>query len=262
MADFWLGVDGSMFVSSCGSDGGGSGVTEALDGSASWIHSAPETHWFIIDLGSHYYITKIRGRSNSNNDPASVYVWASKINGDWGGAIAEDITTWINTSSWVEIDSTNKLGKFIKVEIPNIEDPRFPFEFGNAGSPFTIFDVKVSYAPPLEAGSGNGGGWRLLSLGGSQTALAIADLLFLYNGTYYTYTQATTTDNEESSPLVDFWFFDWDYSAQNYVTSSTISSIKGYWNYQYFADIEVYYPIPSAGGSDAVILMPMRRISL
>ncbi len=115
----------------------------ALDGTGEWRHSASETHWFILDLGSSKNIVKIRGRSNSDYaDPTKVNIYISDSKVDWGAAVVTNISTWQNVSSWVEIDCTDKTGRYIKVEITATESGEpAAIGFGCVGIPFTIFDV-------------------------------------------------------------------------------------------------------------------------
>ncbi|MHC4594702.1 MAG: discoidin domain-containing protein, partial [Planctomycetota bacterium] len=78
-------------------------------------------HWFILDLGESTAIKKVRGRSRTGLDPISVDVYVSDDLENWGMAVAADITTWQDTSSWVEIDTIDKTGRYIKVEVAAIE---------------------------------------------------------------------------------------------------------------------------------------------
>ncbi len=141
----WITITSSHYEDHCG-DSFGHTIQEALDGDDFWDHFVNETHWFILDLGASYNIQKVRGRSLHTRDPtdANIYVHPTTKTegGDWGVAVASTITTWQDTSSWVEIDTTDKEGRFVKVEIITTEDASHNLYFGESGAPyFTIFDV-------------------------------------------------------------------------------------------------------------------------
>ena len=70
MAADWIGIDSSHLDSHCGENVGKT-LQEALDGTDYWAHEVEETHWFILDLGQSYNIIKIRGRSDSSDDPTN-----------------------------------------------------------------------------------------------------------------------------------------------------------------------------------------------
>lgn len=140
----WLGINSSHYDSHCGDWAAPSYMLlNALNGTDTWAHNANHTHWFILDLGRNYNISKVRGRSKSSQDPIDINIYVSETNGDWGAAVASGISTWQDTDSWVEIDTTPKEGRFIKVEIITTEDPSHFLVFGSTtgGSHFTIFDV-------------------------------------------------------------------------------------------------------------------------
>jgi hypothetical protein len=121
MADGWLGINGSHLHSYCR----GWGLEGALNGEDFWNipvyywESLP--HWFILDLGESIAIKKVRGRSRTALDPISVDIYVSDYLESWGTAVATGITTWQDTSSWVEIDTIDKIGRYIKVEVNAIE---------------------------------------------------------------------------------------------------------------------------------------------
>lgn len=140
MAD-WLGITSANYDSSCGSSSGFT-VSTALDGTTYWYHTTNETHWFIIDLGASYTITKVKSRSNSDSDPIDVNIYVSNSKVDWGDAVATGITTWRDTSDFVEINTTEKTGRYIEVEIISTEHSLHRLRFGKGAAPyFTIFDV-------------------------------------------------------------------------------------------------------------------------
>ena len=144
MAD-WLGINSSHLDSHCGNSGVRK-LDEALDGTDSWDHDVDETHWFILDLGVSYNITKVRGRSDDTDDPIDVNVYVSNDKENWGVAVASGINTWQDTANWVEVDTTDKEGRYVKVEIVDTEDLRRDLGFGDTSPTFSIFDVYGSLA--------------------------------------------------------------------------------------------------------------------
>ena len=135
--DGWIGFGSGNLLDYSG----GAGLEEALDGAGLWVSEEPEEHWFRIDLGSEYNITAVRGRSDEERDPVQVSIYVSNDPNDWGTAVAENINTWQDTADWQEVDTTDKLGRYIKVVIIATEegDPG-GLTFGtNAG--MTIFDA-------------------------------------------------------------------------------------------------------------------------
>jgi len=146
MAD-WVGINSTHYDSSCGDDGAGLTVEAALNGTSRWSHVTDENHWFIIDLGESYHITKVRGRSWTSADPIDVDIFISDDKGDFGVAVATGVSTWASCSdrAWVEVDTTDKSGRYVKVEIVDTENASRQLVFGQI-APFSIFDV---YGTPL-----------------------------------------------------------------------------------------------------------------
>lgn len=139
MAADWIGINSSHIDSFCGEEVGGT-LADALDGLDDWNHFSNETHWFIIDLGQTYNVQKVRGRADRTLDPIDVNIYVSNDKGAFGAAVASGINTWQDTVSWVEIDTTDKNGRYVKVEIVDTEDTPAGLTFGDS-PPFTIFDV-------------------------------------------------------------------------------------------------------------------------
>ena len=147
----WVGVDSSHILAGgagtafCGEDGIYT-LEAGLNGARTWDHDVDETHWFIIDLGVSYNIQKVRGRSDKLRDPIDVNIYVSDDTENWGAAVATGISIWQDTTSWVEIDvvdqigrnTTPKNGRYVKVEIIDTENVSKELSFGNN---FTIFDV-------------------------------------------------------------------------------------------------------------------------
>ncbi len=146
MADGWLGINSYHLHSFCWKWG----LEGALNGKDFWnisvYHFKFLPHWFILDLGESITIKKVRGRSRTSMDPISVDVYVSDDLESWGMAVATGITTWQDTSSWVEIDTIDKIGRYIKVEVTAIEGDGGDHykEWGQDGDPednITIFDA-------------------------------------------------------------------------------------------------------------------------
>ena len=62
-----------------------------------------------------------------------------------------------------------------------------------------------------------------------------SNLIVNYNGTEYSWYEATTNNNEEGEPLILNYLYGWDSISQSYVLSDVISSCKGYWLYAYYS---------------------------
>ena len=142
----WLIIDGSKYVS-CSN--GEETIVEALDGGGVWI--VPECEfpeWFILDLGDVYVIDKVRGRSNNvfslqNGDPSNVDIYVSYDVKTFTNTIVEDITTWVNTNEWVEIDTSGEAGRYVKVAVDDTDASGEPqnLAWGLVPEPDKIFDI-------------------------------------------------------------------------------------------------------------------------
>lgn len=141
LASDWIGISSTYYDSHCGDDGSRT-IEEALDGSDYWRHVITETHWVILDLGVSYTISKVRGRSNATYDPTDVDIYVSEDGITWGAAVASGITTWRDTSDWVEINVASKRGRYVKIEIVDTENVNDFLNFGAATpSSFAILDI-------------------------------------------------------------------------------------------------------------------------
>jgi hypothetical protein len=144
----WLGINSSHIDSKCG-EAAGATLADALDGIDFWAHYVTESpHWFIIDLGASYNVQEVKGRSNYLADPIDVNIYVSDDKGDFGTAVATGISTWQNTDNWVEIDTTDKTGRYVKVEIVAVDDVDGHIIFGGWNPSFKIFDVYAAPAGP------------------------------------------------------------------------------------------------------------------
>jgi len=62
LGTYWIGIDDSHLDSFCGEEVGNE-LADTLKGDKIWFHALDETHFFILDLGVAYNITKVKGRS-------------------------------------------------------------------------------------------------------------------------------------------------------------------------------------------------------
>jgi len=141
-SDKWFGVNGWNYHSSCGYTGPDT-PWGALNGTGVWAHMITENHWLVIDLNETYNIKKIRGRSETSDDPTSVDIYISDNPSDWGSAVHTGITTWQDTSTWAEVDITDTAGRYINISITDTEGMAGDnyLLFGKLPTPMTILDV-------------------------------------------------------------------------------------------------------------------------
>lgn len=142
----WLVIDSTYLHTSCGGDN----LENALDGIGLWEHYSSEYHWFIIDLGSAYTITSVKGRSFSAYDPYTIEFYVSNSSTIFGFSVGTT-ELWRDTPEFVEVELTQKCGRYVKVLILDTDQDR-DLAFGNADIeyPFSIFDVygELWVAPP------------------------------------------------------------------------------------------------------------------
>lgn len=137
----WLGIYSEHLHSV---DSAEASLRNALDGTgAYWSAPTDVEHWFILDLGRSLTVTKVRGRSNTTQDPVDVDIYVSDDTGSWGTAVATGISTFQDTDIWQEVDTTDKKGRYVKVVVNSTELSKY-LRWGNS---MTIFDVYVSDAP-------------------------------------------------------------------------------------------------------------------
>ena len=144
-ATHWYGIDSANKESVCGEDKEWT-LSRALRishiGFHGWLHEVDEIHNFVIDLEQIYTILKIRSRSNSTADPIDVDVFISDDAATWGAAVASGISTWQDTGSWVEVDITDKAGRYIKFVINDTEDANNYIHWAS-GLDLPILDAQV-----------------------------------------------------------------------------------------------------------------------
>ena len=75
--------------------------------------------------------------------------------------------------------------------------------------------------------------WNIVGLP-YDTLVDKENLTILYNGTIYSWDNATTSNNEEGEPLILSFIYGWNETSQNYVTSDILEAKKSYWMYAYF----------------------------
>ncbi len=228
-------------------------LTEALNGNDYWRCDDDETHWFIVDLGETKNVQKVRGRSDQYGDPANVNIYVSNDKENWGAGVATGITTWKDTSEFVEIDTTGKEGRYVKVEIVATEDPFSYLAFGD-DPPFTIFDVyEGKITVPYALNTKNGGEFLIMNNSTIYNVTASGDIndgnwhhiSATYNGsTMSLYTdgalKATSTNYSGDLPTNDgaLWIGANYSSVDSANFNGTIDEIR-IWNTSLSAD-EIY----------------------
>lgn len=111
----------------------------------------------------------------------------------------------------------------------------------------------LNMVDPLPAPIGEVDGWILASVP-ELGIFAKEDLLFLHNGTYYTWAQAISNDNEENTPLIVNFIYGWNYVGKHYDTVEEVSGLLGYWIFLYFDDVRMYASIPGGSSSTKFII--------
>jgi len=251
----WIGIGSTHLYSQCG---GGASLSLALDGDDMWEHNEKEQHSFVLDLKTAYLVTRVRGRSQSISDPTSVNIYVSDDIMNWGSAITGEINSWQDTDAWQERGTQKKLGRYVKVEIDNTEHRDDHINWGSPFTPFTIIDVGYELSPPMIGQQGDK--WRMVSIGGTET-IDKENLLFLYNGTYYTWAQAISNDNEEGSPLIVAFIYGWNVANQYYTNAQSLDPWEGFWMYHYFEGVEVFVSTESSGVVP-IICIPATQINI
>jgi hypothetical protein len=135
----WYGLTGDHVIEECGHTSSSSAVN-AMDGIAAWAHVVTETHYVVFDLGRNYDISNSRGRSLQSADPIDVDIYVSTDGATWGSPVASGITTFQDSSAWVEAAITTKRGRYVKVVINDTENVSDYLIFGGA---YSFFDVYV-----------------------------------------------------------------------------------------------------------------------
>lgn len=146
MAADWIGIDSSHLmaggagVAFCNDESTGR-IVDALSGNDYWVCYINHVHYVILDLGVSYNVQKVRGYSALTGDPLDVDVFVSNDTGDWGAAVASGINTWADCADWVEVDTTDEEGRYVKVVINDTENFNRVLAFGTAFPSSLIFDV-------------------------------------------------------------------------------------------------------------------------
>ncbi len=132
-------------------------IEQALNGTDYWWPNATEVHWFILDLGQSYTITKVRGKSSfTDYDPIDIDVYVSDDKGNFGAPVVTGISTWKNTQIWEEIEVTPKTGRYIKFVVNATEqgspgdmawgapseDHKIVGFYGSLGNPYPLDRLK------------------------------------------------------------------------------------------------------------------------
>ncbi|MCP4594991.1 LamG-like jellyroll fold domain-containing protein, partial [Neptuniibacter sp.] len=137
----WLYINSTHFDSACSA---ASGWEDILDDAGALTHSANEVHWLIVDLGKDYLVTKVRGRSDHIGDPDDVDIYVSKDKTNWGEAVYTAGS--FLPATFVELDTTDKVGRYVKMEINSTEHVTDWLYWSDGGSWFgdglSSFDVQ------------------------------------------------------------------------------------------------------------------------
>jgi parallel beta-helix repeat protein len=75
--------------------------------------------------------------------------------------------------------------------------------------------------------------WNIVGLTDYETVNK-QNLTILYNGTIYSWENATTSNNEEGEPLILSFVYGWNATSQNYETVEALLPGKSYWMYAYY----------------------------
>jgi len=255
MAD-WLNINSTNILSVCG-ETAGHDLAKALDGTDRWGHYYAVPHQFELDLFGNYLLSSVRGRSNTDFDPKLVDIYISQDKDDYGDPVLIDVG-FTDTADWIEYSFPEKIGQYVKVVIKETETAWGDIVWGQEWDPFTIFDVYGEIAPGAPHYLGDAG-WKLVSLPVNST-IAKTATFYLYNGTYYTFAQATTNDNETGAPLIMAMMFGWDFPTQLYTMNDDFVPYCGYWQY-YYKSCQLYYPTLGTGPA-GICVIPGKAISL
>jgi hypothetical protein len=76
-------------------------------------------------------------------------------------------------------------------------------------------------------------GWNIMGQT-YNTTLALEKLTVLYNGTAYSWVNATSSNNEEGQPLIINTIFNWNSAIQSYGLTTKLTPSEGDWIYAYF----------------------------
>jgi hypothetical protein len=137
------------------------------------------------------------------------------------------------------VDGTMKYGEFITHQFttdgPKIVSLTVTDNDGNTDSTAKL--VPVGDISQLVTGIKQG--WNLIT---NPTNISVikTDLFIKYNGYYYSWNQATTSDNPLGSALVNTFLFEWLRNIQTYNFANYLDPGKGIWLYSYVDDIELW----------------------
>ncbi len=141
-----LGIDDTFYQASNGTSG-----FEALNGDAAWAASSlTPTPYLIMDLDQKQTVISVSGRSNSATDPTSVDIYVSDSLTDWGNPVSSGVSTWQDTDSFVVIDTTDKDGRYVKVEVNTTESTTM--SWGGSAAPYTV-DANCMAIYNMESGA-------------------------------------------------------------------------------------------------------------
>jgi len=143
------------------------------------------------------------------------YTWREAVT---NGYILEFIYRWNATTQNYETVDTLQPGKgywmyaYNKFEL---------FTYGLTGIPTDDYITDI----PIE--------WNMVGLPDDEP-VEKQNLSILYNGTFYGWDNATTSNNEEGEPLILGFIYGWNSTSQNYETIDVLLPGKSYWMYAYY----------------------------
>jgi len=119
----WIGIDETHYHDSCG-DLAGHTATEMLAVTDAWWHVVNEVHYLELDLGSQVLIPKMRfrGQACAAYAPTDVDIFVSTDGATWGTAVATGVNPFSYGADWGEVDTTDKTGRYIRLEINATQD--------------------------------------------------------------------------------------------------------------------------------------------
>ena len=142
----------NMVHSKCGENAGDE-LSDFLDDPSSaqdsWGHNVDEAHWFIIDLGQTFTISKIKSLSSTAADPTDIDIYMSDNPAAMGSEVHSNISTIQDTSTLVEVDITDGSGRYIQFEVDTTEDVTNSYiDWGNTSAGWEQLSVEVTIADP------------------------------------------------------------------------------------------------------------------
>lgn len=135
----WSTLSSTNRVSECGNFDADHELVDMLDATLYWVHTTNHVHDFVLDLGSSKNVIKWRFKNQGGgvNRPDDVDIFISDTIGVWGTAVATGVdisamSSDINT--WTEVDSTDKMGRYVKFVINSTEHANNVLTWGSSST--------------------------------------------------------------------------------------------------------------------------------